>query len=221
MIELIPTVVPNSIGDVETLLARCREFSHTFHIDAADGTLAPNVTWIPEGSQKLPEADSFFFEAHLMVAHPEAAGSAFAAAGAKRIIAHAEVLNSEEEAKRIFAAWRANGALQIAVALAVETKLEALDPYLLLCDAVTLMSIPRIGEQGIPFDERAYGRVADLHARYPDLIIEVDGGVGEEHLAALIHAGAKRFTEGSTIAKAADPAAEYQKLRSIAESAIQ
>jgi ribulose-phosphate 3-epimerase len=220
MIEIIPTVVPNSLDDVNALLARCRSFSQTFHIDAADGTMTPNTTWVPATDGKLPEADSVFFEAHLMIAHPEAAGSAFARAGAKRVIAHAEAFDSEEEAKHSFDSWKTNGAKEVGIAALIATPLEALEPYILMCDSVTLMTIASVGAQGIPFDERGYGRVADLHARYPDIVIEVDGGVGMEQIAALVRAGASRFSVGSALSKSADPAKTHKELLDLAQGAL-
>lgn len=221
MIEIIPTVVPNTANDVDVFVARCRPFTQTFHVDAADGIFAPNKTWMPAANERLPDRESIFYEAHLMIASPETAGKAFLAAGAKRLIAHAGAFASEEETKRTLDAWKEAGAKEVCLALLIETPLEALDPFIYSCDGVTLMSIATVGTQGIPFDERAYGRVADLHARYPELIIEVDGGVGETQIAALARAGATRFSVGSALAASADPAATYQKLKSIAESAIQ
>lgn len=221
MIEIIPTVVPDSYEDIDAFVARNRGFSHAFHIDAADGIFAPNKTWMPDAGDRFPDADTLFYEAHLMVVEPEIAGKAFIASGGKRIIAHVQAFGSSDEAKRTFDLWKASGAAEIGVALLIDMPLEALDEYVLICDCVTLMSIPRIGVQGIPFDERAYGRVADLHARYPELRIEVDGGVGEMQIAALARAGASRFSIGSALAKAPDPAAMYRKLKLLAESAIQ
>jgi ribulose-phosphate 3-epimerase len=220
MIEIIPTVVPSSSGDVSALLERCRTFSQTFHIDAADGSMTPNATWIPNSGEKLPEAESVFYEAHVMIAHPEAAGTAFAQAGAKRVIAHAEALGTAEEAQKTFDMWRAAGAAEIGLAALIETPLEALDPYILMCDSVTLMTIASVGTQGIPFDGRGSSRVADLHARYPDLLIEVDGGIGSAQIAALVRAGASRFSVGSAISKSTDPAKTHKELVELAQGAL-
>ena len=220
-IEILPTVVPQTSADVAALIERCGSFAKTFHIDAADGVLAPNKTWVPEQGYKFPQQETTFYEAHLMVKSPEVAGLDFVVAGVKRIIAHAEAFDSFEEATKSFASWRVKGAKEIGIAAFIETPLEALEMYIPLCDSVTLMTIARVGTQGIPFDERGYGRVADLHARYPDLVIEVDGGVGAAQIATLARAGARRFSIGSAIAKALDPAAAYATLKSLAESAIQ
>ena len=220
-IEIIPTVVPSSFEEVGQTLERTKSFSQSLHIDVADKTMSPNSTWIPAAGEILPECETMFYEVHLMMSNPERAGVAFASAGAKRIIAHAESFASEAMAKSILDSWRAAGAQEIGIALLLTSPLERLDPFIYMCESVTLMSIASIGTQGIPFDKRAPGRVGDLHARYPDLLIEVDGGIGEEHLGALARSGATRFTEGSAIAKSTDPASEYQKLIKIAESAIQ
>jgi ribulose-phosphate 3-epimerase len=220
MMEVIPTVVPNSLEDVDVFVTKSEVFAQTFHVDAADGIFAPNKTWIPELNETLPEPEKFFYEAHLMIAHPEAAGNAFAIAGAKRIIAHAESFDSEDGAKRTFESWRTAGVKEIGVGLLIDTPLEALEPYIEQCDCVTLMTIASVGRQGIPFDERAYGRVADLHARYPDLVIEVDGGVSATHIATLARAGATRFSVGSAIAKSADPAQIHKELLDLAQKAL-
>jgi ribulose-phosphate 3-epimerase len=220
MIEIIPTVVPNGLEDVDALLARCRSFSQAFHIDFADGVFAPNKTWMPNPEDTFPESETIFYEAHLMVMHPEAAGLAVIAAGAKRLIAHVEAFDSIDEAKKTFDSWRIAGAKEFGVALLIETPLEAFEEYSLWANALTVMSIPRIGVQGIPFDERGYGRVADLHTRYPDFPIEVDGGVGEAQIATLTRAGATRFSVGSALAKSDDPAKTHSQLLSLAQAAV-
>lgn len=220
MMEIVPTVVPNSLEDVEVFLEGCRSFATVLHVDAADGMFAPNKTWIPSAGEKLPEADTIFYEAHLMVTNPEAVGAAFIEAGAKRLIAHIGAFDAEEDLKRTFEAWKQAGAKEVCAALLMETPLEALDPFIYSCDGVTLMSIATVGRQGIPFDERAYGRAADLHARYPELSIEIDGGVGETQIATLARAGATRFSVGSALAQSADPAATHKKLLELAQKAV-
>jgi pentose-5-phosphate-3-epimerase len=51
--------------------------------------------------------------------------------------------------------------------------------YLPHVDFVLLMTIPRIGVQGIPYEPSAPARVAKFHAKYPNVPISVDGGVSE------------------------------------------
>ena len=82
------------------------------------------------------------------------------------------------------------------------------------------MSIPTLGKQGAPFDERIYDRVREVHGRHPELTIGIDGGVGEKNIAELARAGARRFGVGSAITKTPDPASAYAHLMEVAETGI-
>jgi ribulose-phosphate 3-epimerase len=155
-----------------------------------------------------------------MVADPYSVGSVFAHAGAHTLIAHVEALGDSERAKQVCGEWRGSGVKQIGLAILFQTPLEDVEQYLPYFDFVLLMTIPRIGVQGIPYEKSAPARVADFHTRYPEISIAVDGGVSEGNIADLTHAGARHFGVGSAIAKAADPAAAYTKLLSLAEAAI-
>jgi len=88
------------------------------------------------------------------------------------------------------------------------------------CDVVQVMSIATLGKQGAPYDVRAIARIKELHTKYPELVISVDGGVSEKNIADLARAGARRFGVGSAITKAPDPKAAYLNLKAIAESAL-
>jgi len=75
-----------------------------------------------------------------------------------------------------------------------------------------MMSIARIGFQGQSFDERVLTRVEELHAKYPDLLVSVDGGVTEATVESLVRAGANRMTVGAALSRSADPAATYASI---------
>jgi len=69
--------------------------------------------------------------------------------------------------KEAFSAWRAGGAEEVGLALLIDTPLSAIDEYASQCDAVLLMSIPSLGKQGAPFDDRIYDRIRALHTKIP------------------------------------------------------
>ena len=102
----------------------------------------------------------------------------------------------------------------------LQTSLESVAPYLPLVDFVQLMTIASIGVQGIPYDTSAPARVGEFHKRYPEVLISVDGGVSASNIGELARAGASHFGVGSAISKAPDPAEEYLRLKSLAESAL-
>ncbi len=218
MIKIIPTVVPDSFLSVEATVDAYSKFATVIHIDICDGLFAPNATWTPRGEQ-FPPRENLTYEAHLMVSDPRAVGLACIRSGAQRVIGHVEAMG--EKTGETFSAWKAAGAAEVGLAILADTPLETLDPYIALCDVVQMMSIASIGVQGIPYDPTAPARIAALHARYPDLLIAVDGGVSESNIMELARAGVRRFCVGSTLSKSPDPASTYARLMELAESAIQ
>lgn len=219
--EIIPTVVPQSLGDISRIATRFSGIAPMIHIDATDGLFAPTSTWLPEGGETFPHVEAISYEAHLMAEEPRVLGERFIRAGAWRISAHVEALGGSEEALQTLSGWRAMGAHEIGVALLIETSLEAVEPLAAACDSLLIMSIAKIGAQGAPFDTRAVEKVRTAHEKYPHLVIAVDGGVSEKNIGALAQAGATRFCIGSAEAKAKDPIAEYHLLIETAKSAIQ
>ncbi len=220
MVEIIPTIVPDSLEDIVAMRERYRNFLSALHVDAADGRFAPNKTWMPQEEEGLPDAEHIHYKAHLMVADPRSVGLSFIRAGARSLEGHVEAFVSVEDGLSVLAAWRKAGAEAVAVALLLDTPFEDADPFLSQCDYVRLMTIPRIGTQGIPFDEGSIARVAEFHARYPNVPIAVDGGVSEKNIQALARAGVSSFTAGSVIARSDNPAATYHHLKELAESAV-
>src|SRR3989344_3369701 len=214
MINIVPTVVPNSLEDIVQVGERYQSFFSSLHVDVADGVFAPNTTWLPASGETLPP--EFSYDVHLMVQNPAEAGLLFANAGAKTIIGHVEAFKTSENARNIFETWRNAGVKTVGVAALLQTPLETLEPFLPLSDIVLLMTIAKIGVQGIPFEEEGIEHVVELHARHPEITIAVDGGVSGKNIARLAEAGASYFSVGSAIAKSPDPKATYQHLLSLA-----
>ncbi len=218
-ISVIPTIVPDSFSAIEEVSKKYAPFTSFFQIDLADGKFAPNTTWLPTGSEKLPTG--FEYEVHMMVADPREVGLACTKAGAHTLIGHVEAFGSAEKAKTAFSTWKDAGASGVGVAILLDTSIETLDPYLPEVDFVLFMTIAKIGVMGFPFEERSIARIAAFHAAHPEIVIAVDGGVSEKTIERLAQAGATRFGVGSAISKAADQAAAYQNLKTFAERALQ
>ena len=217
MIEIIPTIVPDSFASVCEVSAKYAPSTSFFQIDVADGKFAPNTTWAASIGDVLPK--EFSYEVHMMVANPREVGLAFAKAGAHTLIGHVEAFGSAESAQKIFNEWKSAGVKSVAVAALLQTPLETLEPYVPLVDFVLFMTIAKIGVQGFPFKQSSIARIAAFRSAHPETIIAVDGGVSEKNIAALARAGASRFGVGSAISKAPDPAEAYKKLIHLGESA--
>jgi len=217
-IEIIPTIVPSSFDDVALWSGRFKDYAAWVQVDLGDGKFVSNTTWSPAEGETLPYRKKLNYEFHLMTEEPRELGLACIRAGASRVIGHIETFSYTNGAREALNAWKGAGA-EAGLALLIDTPFSSVEPLLASCDVVLLMSIAALGKQGAPFDERIYERVRTFHARYPDAIIAIDGGVSEKNIAKLAQAGASRFSVGSAIAKAPDPAAAYAQLNRLAENA--
>lgn len=224
-IEIVPTCVPNDSASLKSGADEIRSFSRSIHIDVTDGLFTPAITWpyVRKGEfdkVSLAGTRGLSAEVHLMIQNPRALGIEFALAGAERILGHVEAFTSPDEAADALSAWKENGAREVGLGMLLLTPWESIAPLVPLCDVVHLMTIASIGTQGIPYDARGPARIAEFHARFPDIPISVDGGVADTNIVDLVRAGARRFGVGSAISKAQNPAAAYKELRALAESAI-
>lgn len=234
MIEIIPTnTCPPDLAEMSKRSGFFAQFSEWVQLDVSDGAFTPERSWpygdgqwtelesLASGVIQLPSAPGLNYETHLMVEEPREIGMRLAEAGIKRIIGHVEAFGDQKEILSALDSWRNAGATEVGLALLLDTPLPVLLPMISACNVVQVMSIATLGRQGAPYDERAIKRIGELHARYPELVISVDGGVSLKNIAELTRAGATRFGVGSAITKAPDPKAAYEQLKATAESALQ
>ncbi|MDO8481777.1 MAG: hypothetical protein Q7S75_01690 [bacterium] len=233
MIEIIPTnTCPPNFAELSSRSKSFAKFAQQVQLDLDDGVFAPEISWPYQNgqwteledmavrAQKLPYADILKYEVHLMVEDAFHIGELMARVGCARVIPHIETFENENSAKDAFLAWKTAGAKEVGLAILIDTPLSILDEVISLCDVVQIMSIAKLGYQGAQFDARAISKIQELHAKYPDLTIAVDGGVSESNIADLVRAGARRFGVGSAISRSADPAGAYSQIKARAESAM-
>lgn len=234
MIEIIPTnTCPPSLTELARRSRIFEGFAKEVQLDVDDGAFAPELSWpylegqwaeleqMAIGSTMLPCAETLQYETHLMVEEPVRIGELLARVGCTRILAHIEVFENAAVATDAFTAWKAAGASQVGLAVLIDTPLSELEPLVEKCDVVQLMSIAQLGKQGAAFEPRIIARIEELHTKFPNLAIAVDGGVSERNIAELVRAGATRFGVGSAISKATDPKVAYANLKTVAENALQ
>jgi len=165
----------------------------------------------------LPYWDRFNFEFDLMVNEAHKSFDTFIKLGASRIVFHLEAEGDEGEflefLEGIDLFVREN--VEIGVAIRQTTSVEKLDPLISHVDFVQLMGIKEIGKQGEEFDDAVLEQITSLRAKYPDLVMSVDGGVNEGTVTKLREAGATRLIAGSGIWKATDIPSEIRHLESL------
>lgn len=220
--HVIPTVIPRDHADIEAYARAVSAYCNALHIDIDDGQFVGATSWPYLSSVQDAEIETldagidlpagFIFEAHLMVSDPVGIGVRLVRGGVKRLSIHRESFTSDIAARDAVAALRAAGAEEVGFALKIETPLAMIDHLAADADFIHLMSIATIGSQGQTFDERALSRVEESRARFPDLLVAVDGGVTEATVEELVRAGANRLMVGHALAGSTDPARVYMRI---------
>ncbi len=208
--EVIPAIncatrecAMNRIREIKELGARWA------HVDITDGTFSKTPTW----HDAVTYADAgISIEVHLMVARPELVVDEWLSAGARRIIIHIESLRGKDRGVflSIVEKCDAHGAT-FALSLNPETSVEELMPYIESLAMVHLLAV-NPGPSGQQFDERIIGKIKTVHAQFPSMAIEIDGGVNPDVLRRAKEAGATHAVAASYIFESADMRSAFKAL---------
>lgn len=231
---IVPAILPESRLDLEEKLAQLRGICDDVQIDIVDGKFASPASWPyredPAEPQKMLAAGELFFgngdhkiEIDLMSQDPETAAGSFVALGATRLTIHAE---STRYIPRFIESTRAlyghdkdfvSDLLSLGLALGVESDLALIEPHLSQIEYVQFMGIRTIGHQGEAFDTRVLQKIATFRKRYPDMPVQIDGGVTLQTAPALLEAGVSRLIVGSALWKSEDVRQTYHAFTALSE----
>ena len=177
------------------------------HFDVMDNHYVPNLTIGPLVCEALRPHTSAPIDVHLMVKPVDRIIPDFARAGANIISFHPE---ASEHLDRSIGLIRDAGC-KVGLVFNPGTPLSYLDHTLHLLDLVLVMSVnPGFGGQkfipGALDKIKAVRQRIDLHVKSGgrDIMLEVDGGIKTDNIAAVARAGADTFVAGSAIFGAGD-----------------
>jgi ribulose-phosphate 3-epimerase len=203
--EIIPAILPRDFKDLEKHVEQVIGLVPLVQVDVCDGQFTPLPSWpckkhddnfdaIVRGDRGLPAWEDIDYEFDLMVNRPEDIVDDYVAAGATRIVIHAEARGDIAKAIESL-----QGKAEIGLALNIDTPLDAVEPYKDRIQYIQLMGIDNVGFQGQAFDEKVVAKIKELRKKYPQLEIQIDGGVNQETAPLLMEAGADRLVIGSAI----------------------
>ncbi len=192
--------------------------AQVLHIDVMDGHFVPNLTMGPDMVRMLRQHTEAILDVHLMVSDPDFYADAFADAGAHWISFHIE---ATPHAHRVSQKIRARGC-KAGIVLNPGTPIGHLAGMIDHVDFVLVMSVnPGFGGQA--FIPATYKRLKELGELIKTSdnkpFIQVDGGIVNENVAALVRAGMAVAVAGSSVFRAPSPAQATRHLISLAEAA--
>lgn len=181
------------------------------HFDVMDGRFVPNLSIGIPILESLRKVTRLPIDVHLMIVEPDSLIDAFAKAGADTLCVQIEACTHlHRTISHIHDAGCRAG-----VALNPHTPLDGLKYVIDDLDFVLLMSVnPGFGGQRyIPSVTR---KIAELRAMYPEVAIEVDGGIKAATISEAARAGANIFVSGTGVFSASDYGAAISELRMLA-----
>ncbi|HEX5401960.1 MAG TPA: ribulose-phosphate 3-epimerase [Pseudonocardiaceae bacterium] len=182
------------------------------HVDVMDGHFVPNLTiGLPVVEAVLRHTD-IPVDCHLMIDDPDRWAIGYAEAGSHNVTVHAEAAADPVALAANLRAAGAKAGLSVKPGTPLEPYVDVLRHY----DTLLVMSVePGFGGQQFMPDVLDKVRTARrlVATGHLTVLIEIDGGINEDTIAAAAEAGVDCFVAGSAVYAAADPAAAVVDLR--------
>ena len=194
--EIIPAIIANNQTELDARLDKVKDLVKTVQLDFMDNKFVPNTSlWF---DFSLPSS-GLKYEAHLMIKNP----LPWISSHLDHIdifLVHYEcddnldaVIDLVKDADR-----------SIGMVINPETSVDKLLPYIEKINQVLVMTV-NPGFYGSPFLPETLDKIKWLQIRYPDLELEVDGGITADTISQAAQAGANKFVSGSFIVKSLNP----------------
>uniref|UniRef100_A0A336MYN2 Ribulose-phosphate 3-epimerase n=1 Tax=Culicoides sonorensis TaxID=179676 RepID=A0A336MYN2_CULSO len=187
------------------------------HLDVMDGHFVPNLTFghpvVKCLRSKIKDA---FFETHMMVQNPQQWIEPMADANVNQYTFHIEPV--KDTVADVCRKVREAG-MKVGLALKPGTGVEAVQEYIEMADLVLVMTVePGFGGQKFMADQMT--KVKWLRDNYPELNIEVDGGVGPSTIEQCAQSGANWIVSGTAVIKADDQKSVIRTLKETVQHVV-
>ena len=213
MLYIAPSLLAADFSDLRNEITRMEESGANYlHLEVRDGHVVPNLSFGPGLISCIRPHTNLFFDVHLMISDPLKYADSFIKAGADIITFHYE---SVEDPMATLKAIKAKE-IPCGIAISPKTPADVLIPFVGVADMLMVMTVePGFGGQSLipeTLDKvRTLRRYA--HRRNIDLMLEVDGGIGEDNASYCTEAGANVLVAGSALFKTKRPRSVMAKMR--------
>lgn len=220
--EIIPAILPKNFREIEEKIEQIIGLVPIVQIDICDGKYVPTVTWpywkedenfkaIISEERGMPEWEKLNYEFDLMVSDiSEEEIKKWITAGALRIILHIE---SKEDLNSVIDSI--SGLVEIGLTVNMDTDIEKIRKYIDKIQYIQVMGIRKAGFQGQNLENASIEKIKEIRKEFPEMIIQVDGGVSIDNAEILKEAGANRLVAGSAIFKSENVFEAYEELRRV------
>ena len=218
MVRIAPSILSADFSMLERQIRLVeRGGADWIHLDIMDGHFVPNITFGPPVVRSIRSITRLPLDAHLMIDHPDRFLEDFSKAGADRITVHVENCT---HLHRTITQIKKLG-VRAGVAINPATSLSTLAEILPYIDLLLVMTVnPGFGGQKfIPtMMEKIQNAAQMLDSVDRPIELQVDGGVDEKNISAIVRAGATVLVAGHSIFSKPNISRAVRQLRSLARS---
>ena len=190
------------------------------HVDVMDGHFVPNLTIGVPHVKQLKRIATIPLDVHLMISNPLEQLPWFIEAGGDIITVHAETLEGQWLDRAIDMIH--SGGAQASIALKPNTPVDVIASVIDKLDMVLVMSVEPgfSGQSYIEGSEAKVAAIAEIAKESnPDLLIEVDGGIGIDTIARVCACGADVIVCGNAVFGAKDPKDAIRSIGAVGNAA--
>lgn len=192
MTKIIPSILIQSKTEFAKQILAIQDSVDMIQIDIADGKFVLDATWAePEEIKQILKNDC---ELHLMTKDPVVVASLWKAVPqVKKVLFHFEAVKDVK-----FTIEQLHGLKNwdVGMVLNPDTSLEVVDEYKNNLQGLMLMGVIP-GKQGQKFIPETTERLKKAKELYPNLFLEIDGGINEKTLPEIIATGVDAICPGS------------------------
>lgn len=208
-----PSILAGDFANMEKSVRALGDWGADYvHCDVMDGVYVKNLTFGMPMIAAIKKISPLPLDVHLMITEPERYVAEFVRCGADIVTFHPDASKRPAETLDEIRALGAKAGIVINPNVSFEEY-----KYLLgKCDVLLVMSVYAGlgGQKFIPETlDTVRAAVKYIKENALDVIVEIDGGVGESNAALVREAGVRMIVAGSAVYKSDDPARTVRVLR--------
>lgn len=208
-----PSILSADFANMEKAALDVRKWGGDWlHCDVMDGVFVPNITFGMPMVKALDRVTDMTLDVHLMITEPEKYVERFCDVGADFVTFHVDASKNVDGA---LDAIKAKGK-KCGLVLNPDKPLSLVKPYIDKIDMLLIMSV-YAGFGGQKFIPESVQKLKDAKKLIGDrnVLLEIDGGVGEDNAKEIIAAGVDVLVAGSSVFGSKNPEKVISALKGI------